>query len=289
MTSMQKFAWANLVVIALIIIAYLCLIPYFGIQKTTQGMAGMIGIIGLWGFVPIYYGIKRPRKLVFDERERAIFSRSLLAVLFVLWLYLWAVCMIPWFIYSTKGETSIAIQALPTILWGALFFCILTFSVAVLIQYGRESANAESGLLDRFRNMAGLQQASWMTLAILLCVLIPFLLFFPVAGRNVVENIFGIMVCLASGGIFWGMQNQYKSLQMGERDAGICRRAEKLGLLGLVITFSLGCLGLAVLYLLKGPEWISLNMLFFIGFCGFAVGLLVRPVSVLLLYAKEQR
>jgi hypothetical protein len=66
MSAMQKFAWFNLAVIALTLMAVVSLFPFLG-----KGALGGFGFLGLTGFGP-YFFRKKPGHVLADERDQLI-------------------------------------------------------------------------------------------------------------------------------------------------------------------------------------------------------------------------
>jgi hypothetical protein len=70
MSAMQKFAWFNLAVIALTLVAILSLLPFLG-----KGALGGFGFLGLIGFGPLFFR-RKPGQVLTDERDQLIQRRS---------------------------------------------------------------------------------------------------------------------------------------------------------------------------------------------------------------------
>jgi hypothetical protein len=90
------------------------------------------GFLWLWPFLRKRW--REKKQVVFDERDQLIHKRAVLAAYVVLWLYLVAVCVIPWWLVGPHG--SISANMLPFILIGALAIFTFVQNLAVLVQYG---------------------------------------------------------------------------------------------------------------------------------------------------------
>jgi hypothetical protein len=151
MNPQQKTARFNLIVISLALglfaIAFMVLYQIAG-PKAARGAFGVLGLLGLLGLSPLFYRKKkREQKVVLDERDGLIGQRASLIAGVVAYLYFVAACMVPWAVLRMRAgmlqDVAISIEWLPLILVGGALFLVGTWSVAILIQYGKESGDVE--------------------------------------------------------------------------------------------------------------------------------------------------
>ena len=276
MNPFQKMAWYNLAVIALTAAVILVLIQVIPFKAALGGF----GLLGFLGFSPLYLK-KKKGEILHDERDQQIGGNAQRAGFFIFWLYFVAACVYIPFAYDFKAVSSIIFFYLCMV---GVMVLVVVQSVATLVLYRRDSQKS-GAFLDSFREMADLQKSAWIGLIILLFVLTPFLLIFPIGEQDLAANLFGVIAMISFGVVFLGMRRGWKAVEIDKRDEAIARRAQQVGLLGLGITLVLGGLVLAALHALRGAGSVPLNAVFFVGLCGFAVGLLVQPISILAQYA----
>jgi len=98
-------------------------------------MFAAVVIVGGLGWLLPFLVHKRKRRITFDERDRMIHKRAVLAAFVVLWLYFITACVTAWLVVGPRG--SISVNVMPLTLVGGV--AIFTFAqiVATLIQYGR--------------------------------------------------------------------------------------------------------------------------------------------------------
>lgn len=280
MNPMQKMARYNLIVVMLALAVFLVLIPLIGLSRAQAAFA-LLALTAKSGFDEMRWRKKLAKKeIVVDERDRIIGSRALIAVWVATHLYVVAVCMITWSIYFSRGEEVISISFLPMIVVGAWVIFLLVNSIAVLVQYG--------DIADKLSDMTALQTGAWGSLIIFPVVLTPFLLGFPI-GDDKAPLIFGPLVFLSFCVVFFLQRRSWRSIEIGEKEQAVLRRAEKTELWGLVISLVLGIAGLSLLYENDYMALVSLNNISYTGFCAVAVSLLVKPVSILVLYSREPK
>jgi hypothetical protein len=97
-------------------------------------MFAAVVIVGGLGWLLPFLVHKRQKQITFDERDRLIHKRAVLAAFVVLWLYFIAACVTAWLVVGPRG--SISVNVMPLTLVGGV--AIFTFAqiVATLIQYG---------------------------------------------------------------------------------------------------------------------------------------------------------
>ncbi len=143
MNRVQKIAWSLVVTISvaflLSCIAIAILYVKVGMPKALAGL-GFMGIAGLGSFSTLIFQTEKG-KVTLDERDRLINRRAALAGFGTSYLLVGLACMIPFFILGPKA--SISVSYLPYIFGGVGINIFFVHSVAILIQYGRGSANGE--------------------------------------------------------------------------------------------------------------------------------------------------
>ncbi len=137
MNRTYRIARFTVIVIAIscLLSGVACLILYLkmGFPKASAGLAFM-SILSLLGFTPLMYKEDRG-KVVCDERDAEINRRAALAGFGTAYLVTGLACMLPFFVLGPKG--SISVQCLPMIFMGAGICHGLSYSIAILTQYGK--------------------------------------------------------------------------------------------------------------------------------------------------------
>jgi len=117
--------------------AFLILYFKLGLPKASAGLA-FLGITGLVGLTPLMYK-KDEGRVVCDERDVEIMRRAALIGFTAAYLVMGLACMLPFFVLGPKGTTSV--RWLPMIFMGGGLSHYLSYSIAILVQYGKESDN----------------------------------------------------------------------------------------------------------------------------------------------------
>ena len=97
----------------------------------------MFSAVAIWGglcWLLPFFVYKRKKRITFDERDRLIHERAVLAAYAVLWLYFVAACVIAWLVVGSHG--SISVNVMPLTLVGGVGIFTLVRGLAALIQYG---------------------------------------------------------------------------------------------------------------------------------------------------------
>jgi len=143
MNRAQKIAWLLVITISLgaVLSCIAFTVGYFmvGMPKALAGL-GFMSIAGIGGFGPLIFG-KDKGNVTFDERDKQIKRRAALASFGASYLIVGAACMIPFFILGPKA--SISVTWLPNIFGAAATCTFFTYSVAILVQYGRGGEDGE--------------------------------------------------------------------------------------------------------------------------------------------------
>jgi hypothetical protein len=135
MSATQKFAWFNLAVIALTLVAVLSLLPFLG-----RGALGGCGILGLLGFGPLFFR-KKPGQVVTDERDQLIQGRSWILAYALFWVvFVLAAVFLSAVVYGEDGAVPVSVLR-----WSVACGFMLVYalaSVAILVQYAGGSKDA---------------------------------------------------------------------------------------------------------------------------------------------------
>jgi hypothetical protein len=98
MSAMQKWAWFNLAVIALTLVAVLSLLPFLG-----KGALGGFGFLGLLGFGPLFFR-RKPGQVLTDERDQLIQRRSWVLAYSLFWVaFVLAAVVLSAVVYGQEG------------------------------------------------------------------------------------------------------------------------------------------------------------------------------------------
>jgi hypothetical protein len=136
MSAMQKFAWFNLAVIALTLVAVLSLLPFLG-----KGALGGFGFLGLIGFGPLFFR-KKPGRVLTDERDTLIQLRSWILAYSLCWVvFVLAAALLSPLVYGQEG--AVPVWVVQTSLFCGFMFVYALASIAILVQYAGGSRGAE--------------------------------------------------------------------------------------------------------------------------------------------------
>lgn len=135
MSAMQKFAWFNLVVISLTIMAVLALLPFLG-----KSALGGFGLLGLMGFGPFFFR-RKPGHVVADERDQLIQQRSWIVAYSLFWVvFVLAAAVLSPVVYGQEGGVPVwVVQS--SVFCGFMLVYALA-SIAILIQYAGGTRDA---------------------------------------------------------------------------------------------------------------------------------------------------
>jgi len=144
MNRWQKIAWFNLVIIASALLlsgaAITILAILAGFPKALGGF-GCLGLGGLMGLSPLLFR-KDKSKVSFDERDvlfarTAAFGGFCASYLFFVAFFVTALLVI-----GVNG--SVSVSALGIMVVGGYITHSLVWSIAIIVQYGREGRERES-------------------------------------------------------------------------------------------------------------------------------------------------
>jgi hypothetical protein len=131
---MQKWAWFNLAVITLTLVAILALLPFLG-----KGALGGFGLLGLMGFGPFFFR-KKAGKVVSDERDTLIQSRSWVLAYSVFWVVFVLAAVLSPVVYGQDGAVPVWIVQ-SSVFFGFMLVYAL-HAIATLVQYAGGSRDA---------------------------------------------------------------------------------------------------------------------------------------------------
>ena len=135
MSAMQKWAWFNLAVIALTLVAVLSLLPFLG-----KGALGGFGFLGLTGFGPLFFR-RKPGQVLTDERDQLIQRRSWVLAYSLFWVaFVLAAVVLSAVVYGQEGAVPVwVVQS--SVFCGFMLVYALA-SIAILVQYAGGSRDA---------------------------------------------------------------------------------------------------------------------------------------------------
>jgi hypothetical protein len=135
MSALQKFAWFNLAVIALTLVAVLSLLPLLG-----KGALGGFGFLGLIGFGPLFFR-KKPGQVVTDERDHLIQWRSWILAYSLFWVvFVLAAVVLSALVYGQDGAVPVSVVRMSVFCGFMLVYALA--SIAILVQYAGGSRDA---------------------------------------------------------------------------------------------------------------------------------------------------
>jgi len=136
MSAVQKFAWFNLAVIGLTLVAVLLLLPFMG-----KGALGGSGFLGLMGFGPLFFR-RKPGQVVIDERDTLIQLRSWVVAYSLFWVvFVLAAVLLSQLVYGQEGAVPVWIVQISV--FGFFMLVYGLASIAILVQYAGGTKNAE--------------------------------------------------------------------------------------------------------------------------------------------------
>lgn len=137
----QKMAWLMVGAAAAGLILFAVLIPFIGIKPAFAAF----GVLGFTGLGPLIFRKKRKADVVaVDERVQTIGRKAALTGAMISYEVFILACMATWCIYYFgKGKELISVHALPCIVVAGWVAFIVSWSVALLILYGREGRHGE--------------------------------------------------------------------------------------------------------------------------------------------------
>jgi hypothetical protein len=136
MQLQEKQAWFVVGLIAFC----LCLYIPLGILRGFAHGAGVFGLMGLIGFLPIWALVERRRgKIIFDERDNAIARTAGIVGYSIFWLAFVGAGMIPWVVLG--DDALIPVRILPVAVLFAWIVLQSARAIVTLILYRRDRAD----------------------------------------------------------------------------------------------------------------------------------------------------
>jgi hypothetical protein len=136
MSAVQKFAWFNLAIIALTLVAVVLLLPFMG-----KGALGGSGFLGFLGFGPLFFRGK-PGQVVLDERDTLIQQRSWVVAYSLFWVvFVLAAVLLSPLVYGQEGAIPVWIVQISVFPSFMLVYALA--SIAILVQFAGGTKNAE--------------------------------------------------------------------------------------------------------------------------------------------------
>jgi hypothetical protein len=143
MSKLQKSAWFNLIMVTVFTIVALVNI-FLLARHNAKGIDYLI-VCFLVGAVatPSLYILHKKKGIEskFDEREKTINRRAFLISAFGLVAFLFAACIIPFFVMG--GQNVIKVVYLPVIFFSSLFAAQFVQSMAIIIQCAMEEDDGQ--------------------------------------------------------------------------------------------------------------------------------------------------
>ncbi len=136
MSATQRFAWFNLAVITLTVVAVFALLPFMG-----KGALGGFGFLGLSGFGPLFFR-KQPGQVLIDERDALIQRRSWVVAYSLFWVvFVLAAVVLTTVVYGWEG--SVPVWIIQSSVFCSFMLVYALASIAMLVQYAGGSRDAE--------------------------------------------------------------------------------------------------------------------------------------------------
>jgi hypothetical protein len=136
MSAMQKWAWFNLAVIALTLVAILSLLPFLG-----KGALGGFGFLGLMGLGPFFFFLKKHGHVLADERDTLIQRRSWVLAYSLFWVVFVLAAVLSAVAYGQDG--AIPVWVVQSSVFCGFMLVHALHSIATLAQYAGGSRDAE--------------------------------------------------------------------------------------------------------------------------------------------------
>jgi hypothetical protein len=136
MSAMQKWAWFNLAVIALTLVAILSLLPFMG-----KGALGGFGFLGLMGLGPFFFIRKKHGQVLADERDILIQRRSWVLAYSLFWVVFVLAAVLSAVAYGQDG--AIPVWVVQYSVFCGFMLVHALHSIATLVQYAGGSRDAE--------------------------------------------------------------------------------------------------------------------------------------------------
>ena len=127
MNAEQKSAWMGVISMAVCVVVFLALLPFFG-PKVSFAAFALFAVNG--------FSFKAKEKP--DERDKAIVRRAALFGFSASYGAFCLGCMGTWFtVFTFRGDESVSVHVFPMIAIIGLITLLFIRSVAILVLYGR--------------------------------------------------------------------------------------------------------------------------------------------------------
>lgn len=270
MRPIQKFAWYNMVVVA--IIGIVVLVRFIVSGEVSLDMGGIVLFVG-----SIFIFRYSKDKVVRDERDAEIERQATTAAL-------WAVM-----IYFTAAGTYITMDFdRSPIQWQSFinFFCggyVLFFAVAstvIIALFGREKED-DGGFTQSLGELSGMQIEALMMTPFFAAILIIVLYHFPVTGNTPRDIKLGLALQNMPILLFFIFPFYIHRGRAYEFFRPVIGKARRIMLRSTLATAVAGLVIIAAIYLLHGADAVHANLFILTGFCSFSTGSLVYWVCLL--------
>jgi hypothetical protein len=132
---MQKFAWFNLAVIGLTMVAVLSLLPFLG-----KGALGGFGFLGFIGFGALFFR-RKPGQVLTDERDTLIQRRSWVLAYSLFWVvFVLAAALLSPLVYGQEG--AVPVWVVQSSVFCGFMLVYALGSIAILVEYAGASRDA---------------------------------------------------------------------------------------------------------------------------------------------------
>ena len=134
MTDSEKWAIWTLGVVALTVAAYITFVSLLGKGPASQSVFALLALTALPAHSRRYFKGRR-----FDEREKEISDKALLAGFRAMWLVFISVVMTIGFVCGWDATLSMPVWMLCSAVWWAVMLVLAVQSVTTLVLYRRGS------------------------------------------------------------------------------------------------------------------------------------------------------
>jgi hypothetical protein len=136
MSALQKWAWFNLAVIALTLVAVVSLLPFLG-----KGALGGFGFLGFIGFGPLFFR-QKPGQVLIDERDQVIQWRAWVLAYSLFWVvFVLVAVVLSAMVYGQDG--AVPVWVVRSSVFCAFMLVYALASIAILVQYAGGRRDAE--------------------------------------------------------------------------------------------------------------------------------------------------
>ncbi|MBW7997123.1 MAG: DUF2178 domain-containing protein [Candidatus Glassbacteria bacterium] len=270
MRPLLKFAWVNLIIAAILVMASV-------IQFFVNGIVSMSpAVIALFVIGPLIVRLSKD-KISWDERDGEIDRQAATAGLWTVFIYFTAVGV---YVMLDFDKNPVEHQMFINYFCVGylLFFTAASLATIVLFGWSREKPG---GIFEILREMTPRHKEAAIVLPFVLSMLIIALLRFPVSGHTPGDIALGIALMLIPLVSFFLFPFLMIVPRQDEFYQAVSNRARRVRLWSGAITGIAGLMIIAALYLFKGPEAIHANLFAVTGFCAFSMGILGFLVCLL--------